>query len=123
MENEVRINVKLPADLLADVKVKAEKHNTTVSVLVRDFLLAYVKHNNEPSCDTDNSIYSYHEKAKKKRELKEAIKHTREDFREKREDLKMSSRKLDTDVVASANYDWRLAIKEYKTFCNEFAEK
>lgn len=117
MENEVRITVKLPADLLADVKAKAEKTNTTVSALVRQFLLAYVKHNNELTCDTNNSIYSYHENAKKKRELKEAIKAAREDFRDKRADALVLRDKLTKESAEIAQIVWHAKVSEYNDFC------
>ena len=117
MENEARINVKLPADLLADVKLKAENNGTTVSTLVRNFLLAYVKHNNMPSCDMNNPIYSYHENAKKKRELKEAAEQAYKDYVEERDSLNEHSSLLDEGFSDKAKRIWHKAIKKYNDFC------
>ena len=43
MQNEVRLNVKLSAELLERVKVVAEKKQLTVSALTRLLLVNYVE--------------------------------------------------------------------------------
>jgi hypothetical protein len=115
MENETKITIKLPADLLADVKLKAEKSNTTVSSLVRNFLLAYIEHDNDFSCDRTNPIYSYHENAKKKQELKENISKARTEFKDVRSNL--SDLKQKSTLVSLARAEWHNAVEDYNTFC------
>ena len=43
MENEVRLNIKLTADLLNDVKAVAKEKQLTVSSLTRLLLINYVE--------------------------------------------------------------------------------
>lgn len=117
MENEVRINVKLPADLLAEVKLKAEKNGITVSELVRKFFLAYAEHDNNISCDMTNSIYSYHENAKKKQELKENISKARAEFKEVRSNL--TDFKQNSTLIMVARNEWHNAVEDYNVFCTK----
>jgi hypothetical protein len=44
MENEVRLNIKITADLLNRVKAAAKKKQLTVSSLTRLLLVNYVDH-------------------------------------------------------------------------------
>lgn len=120
MENETKITVKLPADLLAAVKDKAGKNNLTVSALVRKFFLAYIS-DEETSCKSTNAIYNYKEVAKRKRELKEAIKYAHEDFNERQIEFQDFFRQhhKESIFVANARKTWKYAVAEYKAFCEE----
>ena len=120
MENEARPAVKLPADLLAAVKDKADKNNLTVSALVRKFFLAYVS-DEEISYKSTNAIYDYKEVAKRKRELKEAVKVAHEDFNERQIEFQdfFKQHHKESIFVANARKTWKHAVAEYKAFCEE----
>ena len=120
MENETKITVKLPADLLAAVKTKSNADSLTVSALVRKLLLAYVQ-GEETSCETTNSIYSYQEVAKKKRELKEAVRLAHEDFNERQIEFQdfLERHHKESIFVANARRTWKHAVADYKAFCEE----
>lgn len=120
MENEARLSIKLPADLLEAVKIKADKNNLTVSALVRKFFLTYVTDESEPVKESSNAIYHYQDVAKRKRELKEAIKEAHKDFTTRKLFYADYFKKTgeEHDSVLMARHWWKDAIAEYRTFCN-----
>ena len=121
MENEVRLNVKLPADLLEVVKAKAERDNFTVSSLIRKFFLAYVSDEAATVDKDSNSIYSYQEIAKKKRELKVAVKQAHEAFNEAQRDsseLFVNKHTGESLFIEAARATWKSAVAEYNRFCD-----
>lgn len=121
MENETKITIKLPADLLAAVKAKADKKNTTVSALVRKFFLTYVTGEDELVCETSNAIYSYQDIAARKRELKEAVREAHKEFNERQQEYAdfFKQNKKESIFVTNARYSWKRAVAEYKAFCEE----
>lgn len=118
MENEARLNIKLPADLLAEVKLIAEEKDLTVSTLVRNLLLHYAAANRSDTFGTDNSIYIYQDVAKRKRELREEIKRTHTNFNEAKS--RFSNFKKESILVANARADWKSAIQDYNNFCAKY---
>ena len=122
MENEAKLVVRLPEDLLAAVKVKASKNDLTVSALIRKFFLAYVANEGEVLCEASNAIYSYKEIANRKRELKEAVKKAHEAFNEAQRDSSgdfINKKTKESIFVESARTSWKRAVYEYKAFCEE----
>ena len=122
MENETRLTIRLPEDLLEAVKAKAEKKNLTVSSLVRKFFLAYISDEDEAPNENSNSIYSYQDIAKKKRELKEAVKQAHEAFNEAQRDYSnmfVNRRTRESIFVESARDSWKGAVAAYNRFCAE----
>lgn len=119
MENETKITIKLPADLLESVKVKAEKEGATVSSLVRNFFLAYTSTSQNINFEVNsaNSIYTYQDIAKRKRELKEAVKCAHEEYKETK--LRYSSFKKDCPAIIIARDLWKQAVADYNNFCAE----
>jgi metal-responsive CopG/Arc/MetJ family transcriptional regulator len=54
MENEVRLNIKLTADLLEKVKKAAKEKQLTVSSLTRLLLVNYVEQNESERKNTES---------------------------------------------------------------------
>lgn len=123
MENETKVVIRLPEDLLCAVKAKANRNNLTVSALVRKFFLAYVA-DEEITCDTSNSIYSYNDVAKQKRELKEAVKLAHDAFNEAKSDDSFANQTTKEGIfVDTARARWKRTVADYKAFCDESKTK
>lgn len=118
MKNETRLSVKLPADLLAVVHAKAADRQTTVSALVRKFLVTYATTNWEADCDLANPIYTYQETAQRKRELKEETRQLHAEYAEAKQLSKVD--KKYQQKADNTREQWKRSIDTYNTFCSEY---
>lgn len=122
MQNETRLTVRLPEDLLEAVKTKAEAESLTISSLIRNFFLDYISAENETLDRNSNSIYTYWEVAKKKRELKEAVKQAHEAFNETQREcanLLVNKRTGESIYITTAREEWKGSVAAYNSFCDE----
>ena len=120
MENETRLTIRLPEDLLEAVKAKAERDNLTISSLTRKLFIAYIS--DESEAIDANPIYNYQDVAKKKRELKEAVKQAHKAFNEAQQEYSnafVNKRNKESIFVESARTSWKSAITDYNMFCSE----
>lgn len=128
MENEVRLNIKLPESLLEAAKQKAKENELTVSSLTRLLLTNYIN-SNELLVSNNNcksiaveSKTQYHEIAQRKRELKLAISKAHDEYLQARYPRPKESgvtRITSPYGIELARKAWKQAIAEYKKFCSE----
>lgn len=127
MENEVRLNIKLPESLLEAVKqkVKEKENGLTVSSVTRLLLTNYVNSDdllNKYTAVTAESKTQYHEIAQRKRELKLAISKTHDEYlqaRYLRQNESGVTRITSSYDIELARKAWKQTIAEYKKFCSE----
>ena len=81
-------------------------------MLTRKLFLDYI---GNCGSKTDHSIYTYHEFAKKKRELKENIQKAHNNYLALRNSL--AGFVKESVLVEQARLVWRDAVDEYNTFC------
>ena len=123
MDNEVRLNIKLPKELLDAAKAAAKEKQLTVSSLTRVLLSNYINsENRDVLCVAEiqkPKIAStrYHDVAQKKRELKQRIAEAHEEYLQYRHPK--PGRYVTAYGVELARQAWKQAINEYKTFCAE----